>query len=258
MRYVGILAVIGFLLAAAGTARATNDYGTVSIYEIGTSPSAVVNISGTSGYSGGAYAGVYNLSATGWNVNAAGQQVIGTPAAGPIPSFCIDVHDFSGAGYNPYDIDKLENAPIYHDGGAPMGASRATDLRLLFGAEYLHVMSAVVNGSYNGYTGTEMAVAFQAAVWEIVNESSLGFNVKTGNEQISSTDTIMNLANGWLSDLATDTVQDGSVVALVNSTIQDYAITEGSGGSGVPEPVTMCGLLLGIGGLVRYTRRRTA
>jgi len=41
--------------------------------------------------------------------------------------------------------------------------------------------------------------------------------------------------------------------ALDNVSVKEVA---GGGGVAVPEPVTMCGLLLGIGGLVRYTRKR--
>jgi hypothetical protein len=47
------------------------------------------------------------------------------------------------------------------------------------------------------------------------------------------------------------------VLALSNAEQQDFAFTSpGAGGRIIPEPVTMAGLMLGIGSVVTYVRKR--
>jgi hypothetical protein len=244
MRVGGAVAAAVLVLVCAGSALATADYGTIDIKYIGATPGgSIANINPPS-ESG--YCGQYNLQVLpGSGTGYTGQWLVAQTAPSYIlPSYCIDIHQNSDSNFRTYDIDALEHAPV--PGG--MTAAKADALRRLF-------TEATPNSDMQ-------RIAFAAAVWEIVNETSGTYNVSlanftvTGNGNYAGWDT---QANTWLANLGQYSPNYG-VVALVNATYQDYAVTVVGDGSfpPIPEPVTLCGLLMGIGGLVRYTRRRAA
>jgi hypothetical protein len=203
----------------------------------------------TTVYEGNVYTGVYNL-----NLNTTDGTYSGAAAvslindAGPdhiIPSFCIDIRQNAPTGpYVRYDIYALEDAPV----GSPMLAVKADDLRRLFAGHFQETLT------------NNQAAAFQAAVWEIINETSGTYNVYNGAFHIAESwgSGWGGLANTYLGDLASY-APDSRVSALVNASAQDYALTISSPNPQpphVPEPMTIAGVLMGLGGLVGYLRRR--
>jgi hypothetical protein len=178
---------------------------------------------------------------------------------GFIGSFCMDIRQEAPPAYATYQIYELGDAPIggtNSPGG--MGAQKADDLRRLFN---------LWSSSFND----DQAAAFQAAVWEIENENAGTYNVYSGDFQINESwggsftlnaVTYTNwgdYANRALLANLGNVIPNEDVVALVNSDFQDYALTiRGLGGQEIPEPVTLAGIVLGIGGLAGYVRRRRA
>ncbi len=108
----------------------------------------------------------------------------------------------------------------------------------------------------------DYATAFQACVWEIENGTPGNYNVLTGSfKELYSDSNAWFLANAWLAS-----VEPGSslpaatdMTVLYNASTQDYAFytTDYSPDIGsVPEPVTVFGVLLGVGALGRYWSRK--
>jgi hypothetical protein len=205
------------------------------------------------GYMGNVYTGVYNLhinTAPGSYSGSDAAAIVGQAgASGNVPSFCMDVNQEAPqtAGFQPYQIVPLEQAPIGGANPGGMSAEKADDLRLLFGKYYTTALA-----------GGPDAAAFEACVWEIVSEQSGTYDVDAGTLQVHPTsggswDT---LANSWLADLGT--TPSSNVFALVSEDYQDYAVVipPQVGAPPVPEPVTAAGVLIALGGLVRYVRRR--
>jgi hypothetical protein len=167
-----------------------------------------------------------------------------------IGTFCADILQSAPTSYRLYDVYHPEEAPI-GGGNLAMGVDKAWDLRRLF---YQHL----------GATATaDGAAAFEACVWEIVYENSGTYNVDytsalkgdfyvkptSGNGWVAT-------ANTWLGTLGTDQPDIGLRV-LASSGYQDFALTvPGLGADPIPEPVTMAGLMLGIGSVVTYVRKR--
>jgi hypothetical protein len=164
----------------------------------------------------------------------------------PIPGwgFCIEMQGSTTANVL-YNVLDLEAAPINQGpGGLPMGITKADYIRELWA---LHIGDATTN---NG------AAAFQAAVWEIVYEDKLAWNVKTHDTtdtmnsfKIDGNDTVEALANTWLGQL------DGSgplayLGALSNASYQDYVVQ-------IPAPGAVVLGVLGLG-LIGWVRRRIA
>jgi hypothetical protein len=177
-------------------------------------------------------------------------------------TFCIDINQDAPKSYRQYDIVPLEQAPIPI--GQLMTTQQANDLRMLMS----YLPSALT---------ADKAAAFQAAVWEIINEADRNYNVhsyggsgSTGF-RVGSTAGWTDTANSYLGDIL-DTynndltlyeqiVAGSEVAALVNEDAQDYALKiPGFGGAEnvIPEPLTCIGLGMGLVGCVGYIRRRRA
>lgn len=171
-------------------------------------------------------------------------------------TFCIDVRQNANSSPIRYEFYKPEDAPI---GGAnvAMQGTKATDLRKLvenywFGGD-----------PYTAWTNAT-AAAFQAAVWEIVTEAPANpYDLYAGQLKVVaqggwSTGATSD-AQQWLDSLEDLDAPTRDVWVLASETSQDYAIWFPSVSHEpppVPEPVTMAGLAMGIGGLAAYVRRR--
>jgi hypothetical protein len=124
-----------------------------------------------------------------------------------------------------------------------MGSQRAALIGELWFNNYASIGS-------NG----ELAAAFQAAVWEIINGDVNHLNITTGSFLIFADSMITNTANLWLSQLdlsGRGSTQPG-LEALVSASTQDYVVqgpTGGGGGEIVPAPSSWVLCLIGIGSL---------
>jgi hypothetical protein len=195
------------------------------------------------------YTGVYNLAND--TSRATGQGVTISNALGTtIHSFCMDVSQSAPSDSTQYQVISLESGPI---GGTDtaMGATRANEIRELFGRFYSQC-----------FTNTQ-AAAFQAAIWEIENERTGNpFDVNAGDLVVGhSNPEIQTVANGWLGSLTGNSLYyDNNVRAIGNSCSQDYVFTltaTGQGQSLVPEPLTITAVMMALGGLGMYVRKRT-
>lgn len=164
--------------------------------------------------------------------------------------YCIDLKeeiwwDFEGT----WQLAPLEDAPV--GAGQPaMGAERATLLRRLWGSYFSDPNNA----------------EFQVAVWELLAENpDNGYDVTKddGSFYVRTADDVevdVSEINTWL-DVVTDDNYSGPVAsvvwAMVNDGTQDFAVLIETGGMPpIPEPLTLTGLLMGIGGLIHYARKR--
>jgi hypothetical protein len=186
-----------------------------------------------------------------------------------VATFCADFKQYVYTGVLvTYDIYAPEYAPVGL-GNNPdgMGDTKAADLRKLWKQFSGYGLGTLDWGDW-GSTPTateqnEQAAAFQAAVWEIIYETNkvndlFDYTVATGVFHVDSAETWTDLANTWLGSLGTiaDPTNLGLRI-LTNGAYQDFAIiVPGVGADPIPEPVTMAGLMLGIGGLSGYIRRR--
>src|SRR5262249_31918386 len=131
------------LLALAAPARA----GTVTATFDTVSPGEVVTIS-SGGFNATGWAGGYNFK------NASGD------LTGNFGGFCIDIaQDIYGNTTLQFNVQALSAAPVP---GGGMGALRANLIRELWAADYAKI------GASN-----QKAAAFQLAIWEIINETTL-------------------------------------------------------------------------------------
>ena len=165
--------------------------------------------------------------------------------------YCIDLHQSITFGYTTtWDLKTLEEAPVGSVPGPGMGTDRAQLLKRLWANYYTDLHNA----------------EFQVAVWEILAETSSVYNVTNMNGSFYATRTNevdIDLINDWL-DVITATNYSGQETsimwALTSTATQDFAVLIETGGVGpgpdVPEPVTMFGLLAGIGCLTHYARKR--
>ena len=170
-----------------------------------------------------------------------------------IDTFCADVEQSALGAFTTYDVYHPEHAPI-GAGNSPMGIEKAWDLRRLFDQHWGAVASD------NG------AAAFQAAVWEIIYEDTdtYGYNLTDSASRLwmqidmdtwDGTDWRLT-ANTWLAGLGTGKPDVGLRV-LANEDYQDYAlVVTDLPADPIPEPVTLAGMLLGVGCLGGYLRRR--
>jgi len=194
------------------------------------------------------HAGDYSV--TGYN----GQYMVGYGSqANMLPMLCIEVEEYSGGSWTANIVD-LTKAPMGDGhmaltGGPPMNDAQATLLRKLW---------AMGGPTYCDYSkdwdpGQDKARAMQLAAWEIVYEymnDTTTLNVTTGNFYVTGS-SANSTANTMLNSLADYTGPLPELVALSNQNPgkQDFVRI-------IPEPVTMAGLMLGIGGLGGYIRRR--
>jgi len=164
-----------------------------------------------------------------------------------IDTFCADLEQSALSAFTTYDVYHPELAPIGGD-NSPMGIEKAWDLRRLFDQHW---------GEADSDNG---AAAFQAAVWEIIYEDTdtYTYDVTDGDLwiEIVNGSGWLTTANDWLAGLGTDKPDVGLRV-LANDDYQDYAlVVTDLPADPIPEPVTLAGLMLGVGSLVGYLRRR--
>lgn len=177
-----------------------------------------------------------------------------------IQAWCIDVHDWISSYTGDFTITTLADAPY----GYKMGTDKARDLTIFF------------NGATPLLAQNSDAVhcaAFQAAVWEIVNETA-GKTYSVTADDFTVADHsgygFEAIANTWLGAAnfgkwQAAAVSDSSglqpVYALVpaDHSVQNFALMFTGVGSSkpVPEPITMLGAFLGISSLGLYVRKRT-
>ena len=172
-------------------------------------------------------------------------------------TFCADFKQYASGSFLRYDIFKPADAPI---GGAnnPMGDTKAADLRRLFDNYSANGLGTPYTLGTTTYGANQTSAAFQAAVWNIIYDTDL--NVTSGAFHVDLVNGVEKtwaaLSNYWLANLGTVDPCLGLRI-LVSENQQDFAIVvPGIGRDPIPEPVTMAGLMLGIGSIAGYVRRR--
>ena len=240
MRYLGVLAAVALLLVASGAAQAT---GTVTLknHVDGRLTDGLITVYGD-GFPNGAsgYGGIYEWTTT-------------TPWSGEGPlvpnwGFCIELPQSPVTGL--YNVLMPAEAPLPSQYGTPMGDQKAKYLQELWGERFDPTWLKGLN--------LAKAEAFSAAVWEIVYEpyttNPLTYDVtsaqngKVDNKFFYATNVDTATANTWLRSLdGTGPMAD--LRALSNTSGQDFLVV-------VPEPVTMAGVMLGIGSVLTYVRKR--
>lgn len=161
---------------------------------------------------------------------------------------CVDIYGtISYGSVHDWQIVDLTNVPS-GGGASPMDAAKASQIAELYDQHFSQLD-----------TNAERA-AFSADVWEIVNEhawtnGSKPWDLDQGNFQISGlSSTAHDLAEQWLGEL-TGTGGRANVLGLYCEGTQDFGILIADTGV-VPEPLTLCSLLLGVSSLGYYVRRR--
>ncbi len=203
-----------------------------------------------------AYVGQVNLgvnTSSGFS-GAEAQALVNQSVNGAIGAFCIDIHQETSGSYSQYGVTTaLENAPKYGDNSTGMGTQRANDIRKLFAAHWAANMTA------------DQAAAFQADIWEIINENSGTYDLGTGNLRVTeaSGSGWTALGNAWLAELPTLTAMRMDVVALTSSDFQDFGVTVAgfAPSNSVPELdpgllISSLTLLVGCTFIMTTTRRR--
>jgi len=166
-----------------------------------------------------------------------------------LDTFCADIEQSALGAFTTYDVYHPEYAPI-GAGNSPIGIEKAWDLRRLFSQHWGDVAS------------DSGAAAFQAAVWEIIYEDTdtYAYDVTDGRlwmERMFWDPDWLTTANTWLTGLGDNKDYTVGLRVLANEDYQDYALVVlGLPADPVPEPVTLAGLMLGVGSLVGYLRRR--
>ena len=244
---VGIWTAAMVVFVLGSTADATSHLE-LKYYGPGATEAAWTSLNGGASWEGPWYTGVYKLQLNSnpstYSGDDATKLVTSADPSYVISTFCMDVRQEAPTSFTQYEVVQPEAAPI-GGGNSFMSPAKADALRRLF--------SFYSPGFDNAQAG-----AFEAAVWEIVYETGASYNVYNGSFKISEYwgSGWGLIANGWLNNLST--VQpNNDLRALVSMSAQDYALTiPGVGSESIPEPVTMAGLMMGIGGLVTYIRKR--
>ncbi len=255
-RCVALLAVAVGLLA--GTARA-NSVGRVKLKYLNVSPTQAAYLYVNDVQEGPYYTGAYNLQIdpVDYEGDDAALLVGGSVPDNVIATYCADIRQDAPLAWDDYYIYHPADAPI-GGGNTPMGVAKAADLRRLFD---LHLGD--VGGS------DDEAAAFQACVWEIINETTDTYDVDYLSDDKGSfyvkeywgaaSDWRLT-ANAWLDDVALMTEDpDIGVRVLANPDTQDFAVTIPGLGAGVPiipEPLTMLGVFVGVCALAGHVRQR--
>lgn len=253
------LAAAGCLLLAAGAAHA-NSTGELELRYDSVKPKRTAKIYLNDVSKGYVYTGLYNLKLNPDPSTHSGEGTDLVESVAPFDfmagSFCGDVMQYVPTSYQKYDVYLPDNAPI-GGGQDPMGAGKAGDLRRMFDQH----MNAWIGGTSS--ENDDNAAAFQLCVWEIIYETG-AYNPTEGYFRTSSTaGWVTTTAAGWLTALAgTEDPFDIGLRVLANEYYQDYALTvPGLGGTPIPEPLTMLGVLgavAGAGGYVGKHRRNRA
>jgi len=230
------VALCAFVVAPAMAAP----YGTVKVDEISTSPQTTMTIwSSSFPNSIGAYVGQYNLTLKDSTVPAGALPYGGAQMLnGRVPSFCIDIWDYSPTTFVPYDVVGLAGAPDPQAG--PMGADKAGYLATLLDTywdsnNWSSNASRTFNiGSGNQvFSANQVAAAVQSAVWEIVDEGNIAngavdpipasWDTLSGGFRVSNA-TVANIANVMLRNVRAAGESDFShYVALSNDDDQNPA-----------------------------------
>jgi len=274
MRTLGFILASGAVcLLLAGSALATPT-GWITMSFAGVSPGE-----GVSTTMGGTTAGVYNqrvyLDSTKWGDLLDGpdpdtipdqeaSQLIGSLGSADggtgtarwayASTFCADFRQYASGSWLKYYIYEPEDAPI-GGGNTPMGDAKAADLRRLFDNYSAYGLGTPYTYGGTTYVANQTSAAFQASVWEIIYGTK-PYDVTADTFRVTSGNSWKVLSNYWLANLGTVDPCLGLRI-LVRDDQQDFAIVvPGIGRDPIPEPVTMAGLMLGIGSIAGYVRRR--
>jgi hypothetical protein len=221
-----LAAVLAVAIAVAGVTPSRADYVKATFSDV--NPGEVVTITTGAGTSSATsatgWAGFYNFT------NASGY------LSGNLKAFCIDVsQDINQNQTVTFNVADLANAPDDGAGSSTfMGTTKANLIRELWYRDY--GLAGLSNSN---------AAAFQIAIWKIINEtdSTYAADVTQGTFTVSDNNdkTTLTTANKWLSGLTGKGPDDSYLIALTNSTYQDYVV------EATPTPP---GLLLGAIGLL--------
>jgi hypothetical protein len=181
------------------------------------------------GYPGGktVYMGIYT-----WT----NQDGTGLGTAVPNWGMCIEIPQTPVAGW--MDVIKLDESPLPPLYGSPMGTTKANYIRELWGRDF--------DASWVSGQNKQMAEAFNVAIFEILYETDLtwdvtsgaGFHVGADVEQAAIANTWLNQLNGNTSYFA------NNLVAMSTTSGQDYVVQ-------TPEPATLSLLAIGAAALLR-------
>lgn len=223
------------MLAASGTASATTIIATLNTM----TPQQSVTVTLPSGTTNTS-AGRFNFTRTG-----------GTHPVNPLPdspvsrfwAFCVELGQTINFGESvTYDVLPLASGGNVIGG---IGATKADELLELLGAVYPDFTQVLTNDEY---------AALQVSIWEITREdrATYGYDVFTGDVKFSNSPaSILNLANGWLSQIDGLGMRAAGIRALGNERRQDMLVQ-----FPVPEPGVLALTLLGLGAVAGWRRRK--
>jgi hypothetical protein len=150
-------------------------------------------------------------------------------------AFCLEPNVYLTPFSNPYTVNSV--------GGAGYTATPISELW----------------GRYRGNVVSDTtAAAFQVALWELAYGSS-DRNLSSGDFSLTTSGTVFDIAQGWLSSLdGTGPLANDLVVLVNNASLADRQDLLTSTPVSVPEPGTLTLLGAGLAGLLATRRRRTA
>jgi len=265
MRVSVSLAAAGLVLAAAATAEGVTDLAAAAtaegVTDLGSVTAQLIAAPGEdvwvlSPVRERTIVGVYimeKLGGAGYS-NPSGK---GLELSNPFDAVCVDLYGLiSMRDPQTFTVTYLEEVP-QGDGASPMGPVRANNIQELVGRYWLSLTTNV------------RKAAFGAAVWEIVNEDPWErdgtdpkpWDLDSGNFMVTGSSPqwpkARDLAESWLASLTGDPAPV-QAYGLYAPDTQDFAVVvPGLGGFiPIPEPVTLLGLVLGVGTLGGYVRRR--
>lgn len=246
-------------VALVGGVASAASLGTVYLKYVNPGASDVANPSyhpavGSSYNSGNVYAGAYQFQ-----IDAAQPRTglgLDLPVGQTFGAFCMDITQWANSSYQLYNILPLAEGPLTPlNGGMAMGSAKAALLENLW---HDHFDLAWVTPGASYTTAQKLnAEAFAACVWEIVFENSNNaLNILNGEFTVSGVN-YATTANSWLSGLNPNGERT-TLFALTSNSYQDYLVLIPGHEElrTVPEPVTMAGVMMGVGSLAAYLRRR--